>query len=555
MKLNSTIFITLAATVAGGLFSGCGRSDDSGKPAPIGVSTVEYVERAPGKPGGTLRISTPADTPTIDPHVALGGHWQGQLLFDSLVYLDDKGGITPWLAKSWTVSPDGKTYTFRLRDDVSFSDGAKFNAEAVLVNLDRIRDPATKAAVATAYVGPYVGGKVIDEFTVEVHLSEPYSPFLNYLATCYLGMLSPKAIREHPETLTERPIGSGPFVIESYVRNQGMRFVKRKDYNWAPDFIRHQGPAYLDRIELDFVPEEMSRYSALTAGQYDVTLDASWQNVAAIRADKSLVFANTVIKGFPVPAVIFNTQRPPFDDVRVRRAVALATDREGIAQMVGFGELSPKTDFLSSNSTYYDPAFKDALKTNLAEANRLLDEAGWTDRDAQGRRQKGGAVLSAEVLVSTTSVPGTIIVGVQSDVKKIGVDLRLINIPATQMLVKRNAGEYQAIVNTFWFMNTPDILYILFHSKQIITPDYIGQNYSRLSDPELDKLLTDARHAQDPAQLKALYSRAQQRLTELVPAVPLFENQVKTAHQAYVKGIIYDTSHTKPYFGTAWLDK
>ena len=550
MRVVAKMFVALTVLLAGLLASGC-----RGLEAQREAVRVDSFESERGRAGGTLRISVPADTPTIDPHVSLGGHWTGQLLFDSLVYLDDQGKITPWLAKSWEVSPDGKTYTFHLRDDVTFSDGAKFNAEAAKINLDRARDPATKTAVATAYIHPYVGGTVVDEYTFQAHLREPHSPFLNYLATCYLGMVSPKQIRERPQDLSEYPIGSGPFVLESYKRNQSMRFVKRKDYNWAPPFIRHQGPAYLDRIEADFVPESMSRYGSLDSGRHDLTLDAPWQNVAAIQADPELRFANTTIKGYPVPGIIFNTERYPFDDAKVRKAVALAIDRAGIAQAVGFGGLKLKTDFLSSNSAYYDPSFQNELKYDLARANRLLDEAGWTDRDAEGRRVKDGRPLAADVLVSTTSVPRTIIIAVQSDVKKIGLDLRIINMPTTQMLVRRNAGDYQAITNSFWFMNTPDILYILFHSKQIITETYIGQNYARLSDPELDRLLIEARHTLEPARLKELYSAAQRRLTEVVPSVPLFENQVKTAYHSYVKGLIYDTSHTKPCFTTAWLDK
>lgn len=546
------VIALLVALLLGVCACGC---DKRARGAQREAVRIDYFETERGRPGGTLKVSAPGDSPTLDPHVSLGGHWTGQLLFDSLVYLDDQGGITPWLAKSWDVSPDGKTYTFHLRDDVTFSDGAKFDAEAVKTNLDRARDPATKAAVATAYIDPYESGTVVDQYTFQAHLREPHSPFLNYLATCYLGMVSPKQIRERPQDLSEHPIGSGPFVIESYTRNSGIRFVKRKDYDWSPDFTRHRGPAYLDRIEVDFVPEELSRYKQLSSGKFDVTLDAPWQNVAAIQEDPALRFANTTIKGYPVPGIIFNTERHPFDDAKVRKAVALAIDREGIARAVGFGGLKLKTDYLSSNSSYYDPSYQDVLRYDPAGANRLLDEAGWTERDAAGRRVKNGRPLSAEVLVSTTSIPRTIIVAVQSDVKKLGIELRISNLPTTHMLVRRNAGDYQAIVNTFWFMNTPDILFILFHSKQVITETYIGQNYARLRDPELDQLLSDARHTREPERLQRLYSRAQQRLTEVVPSVPLFENQVKTAYHRYVKGIIYDTSHTKPSFTTAWLDK
>src|SRR5260221_160243 len=102
-----------------------------------------------------------------------------------------------------------------------------------------MRDPATKAAMTTAYIAPYIDGKVLDEYTFPANLREPYSAFLNVLAQSWLGMYSAKAIREKPKQLGESPVGSGPFLVESYTRQQGIRLVKRPDYHWSPPFLRH----------------------------------------------------------------------------------------------------------------------------------------------------------------------------------------------------------------------------------------------------------------------------------------------------------------------------
>jgi peptide/nickel transport system substrate-binding protein len=555
------------ALITATLLAACSGSDrPTAGSAPVSASVQngkpvypasDYAEQGKGVAGGTLRVSTALDTGTFDFHASAhtNAQWLGRLLYDNLVYLDDKGNISPWLAKSWEISPDGKTYTFHLRDDVTFSDGARFNAEAVKINFDHMRDPATKSPLAAAYIAPYADGKVLDEYTFQAHLSSPYTPFLNVLAQPYIAMESPKAIKENPKSLGEHPVGSGPFVLESYNRQQGARFVKRPDYHWAPQQVHHEGPAYLDRIDVDFVAEALIRYNSLAAGQYDLTIDAPPQNAAAIRADSELVFDNRMRTGVPFRGIAFNTTKAPFDDVRVRKAFALAVDRDGIAQIVGFGEYAPTTEYLSVVTKYYDPSFRDVLRYDPAKANALLDEAGWTGRDASGYRTRNGQRLSAEVLIGSTQISTPVYAAIQSDVKKIGFELIITQLPATQVTERRNAGEYQALYAGIWHTNTPDALYIVHHSNEITSSKRIGQNTSRLSDAQLDDALSKARESTDPNVLQQQYSRAQKRLIELVPAVPLYPSYSSIAYHRYVKGVVFDTSHNVPYAPSIWLDR
>ncbi len=523
----------------------------------LSYSPSDYWQKEEGKAGGTLRATVALDTNTFDVHAISHGNvqWLGRILYDGLVYQDEQGNISPWLAKSWEVSADGKVYTFHLRDDVSFSDGTPFNAEAVRVNLEHMRDPATKSPLAAAYIKPYKSGRIVDEYTFEATLSEPYSPFLDVLAQSWLGMISPRQIRENPRSIAEHPVGSGPFVLESYTRSQGANFVKRKDYNWAPPVTRHKGPAYLDRIELRFVPEAVIRYSSLQSGQSDFTLDAPPQNARAIRADPGLRFSSRVRKGNPTRSVTFNVERAPFDDIRVRRALALGIDRDGITWLNGFGEYLPKTDYLAANTRYYDPSFADALAYNAPEANRLLDKAGWTGRDAEGFRLKDGKRLAASLLISDSSAASSsVAVAMQSDLRKLGFDLAIEVVPAAIATDRRYAGDYQALGGGYWHTNTPDGLYILYHSHSITTPKLIGQNSSRLRDAELDEVLERARRSTDPAELQKLYSQAQRRLTELVPAVPSYESHHMIAYRSNVHGVFFDTSHNTPSFLGIWLE-
>ena len=516
---------------------------------------ADYQEQSRGVPGGVLRVTAAVDPASLDFQVGAQtpAKWLGRLIYDNLVYLDDKGAITPWLAKSWEVSPDGKTYTFHLRQDVTFSDGAPFDAEAVRANLARIRDPATKAAMTTAYIAPYVDGVVKDRYTFVAHLSEPYGPFLNVLAQSWLGMMSPKALKEHPKDLADHPVGSGPFLVSRYARQQGASFARRPDYHWAPDFVRHSGPAYLDRIEVTFMPEALTRYASLVAGQYDFTLDAPPQYAAALRREPDIVVNSRVNLGNPYRAITFNTSVAPFSDVRVRQAFARAVDREGIARLVGFGEYTPTTGFLSATTPYYDPHASAGIGYDPAAANRILDEDGWTGRDAEGYRTKNGQRLSASVVVAETATSGPVLIALQSDVRKIGFELRIEQVTAPQLVQRRTQNTYQATGPGIWHTNTPDGLYIVYDGRNISSPKFTGQNISRLSDPVLDDLLLKARRTSDPTQLAQLYSAAQARLAQVMPAVPLDENQSLMAYRREVNGVVYDTSHNTPFFTTAWI--
>lgn len=523
----------------------------------VTYSATDFYEPSPGRSGGTLRVSAASDAGSFDVHALSNGNiqWMGRILYDCLVYQDEQGNISPWLARSWDISEDGKTYTFHLRDDVTFSDGEKFNAQALQTNLEHMRDPATKSPLAAAYIAPYLGGKVIDDYTFEAHLREPYTPFLDVLAQSWLSMISPKQIREAPKTIAEHPIGSGPFLLQSYTRDQGAVFIKRPGYNWAPPVTRHKGEAYLDRIELSYVPEAMIRFTALESGQSDFALDAPPQNAAAIRANPNLVMRSRIRKGNPSRSMTFNVEQPPFDDVRVRRAVAKAIDREGLAWISGFGEYIAKADFLAANTRFYQPN-NDALAYDVKAANALLDDAGWTGRDAQGYRTKDGQRLKATLLsYDNPAFPASVSVAIQADLKKVGFEMPIEMLPLTRVTEKRYAGKFQALAGGYWHTNTPDGLFVLYHSQAISTDKIIGQNVGRFRDVELDRVLSAARQSRDPVELQALYGEAQKRLTETVPAVPSVESQVLTAYGRQVQGVIFDTSHNVPFFTSIWLDR
>jgi peptide/nickel transport system substrate-binding protein len=204
-------------------------------------STGTGTAKAAGTPvrGGTAIYAVDTEPVSWDVHVSsqdITGEIQRNV-FDSLVAEDADGVFHPWLASSWTVSSDLKTYTFDLRQDVKFTDGTAFDAQAVKVNFDRIVNPATKSDLAASLLGPYTGTTVVDAHTVKVEFSEPFAPFLQAASTAYLGFYSPAAISAHGASLGSGgavDVGTGPFTFTSYTKGESAVFARNPDYAWPP---------------------------------------------------------------------------------------------------------------------------------------------------------------------------------------------------------------------------------------------------------------------------------------------------------------------------------
>ena len=201
--------------------------------------------------GGTLVVGIDSQPATLDPHAstaAISYLIAAMQVTESLVYQLPDGRLVPWLAESYAISPDGKTFTFVLRGDVTFSDGAPLNAEAVKWNLDRIVNPSFKPGGAINALVGYAGTTVVNNRTVRIAFKEPYAPFLAYAAVGVLAMLSPKTTPGQGTDVAKRPVGTGPFTVSEYAAQDHITLVRNGAFNRREPWSDHQGPPYLDRI-------------------------------------------------------------------------------------------------------------------------------------------------------------------------------------------------------------------------------------------------------------------------------------------------------------------
>lgn len=521
------------------LLSACSKGNDSQNSA----SAV--------KKGGeiTFGAASPVAYDYLDPHVigSTSNFRVMRSIFDSLVVELDDHSIKPWLAESWTVSDDQKTYTFKLRKDIKFHDGTPFNAAAVKFNFDRIKDPKTKSFSAINLIGPYVSSDVVDEFTVKIILSEPFVPFLANISRPQVGILSPAAAEKFGDKLFQNPVGTGPFKLAKYVANVQVDLEKNPDYNWAPTGSKHNGPAYVDKITYKIVPEEATRLASLQSQQVLAIDTVPPQNVATIKTDKNLSYTQLDVQGVPYQWW-FNAEKAPWTDVKLRQAFISGLDIDSIVNSLYFGVQKRAWGVLSPTTFAQDKSLDNAWKPDVDKANKQLDELGWV-KGADGIRVKDGQRLVLKNIEPTGNSlkKQDIATIIQEQAKKLGVEV------ATKVL---NSGEYSEAVSKGNFDTKgesmtggdPDTLRTVFFTG-------VTSNFARLKDSQLDGWLLDANKEPDSKKREEIYKKIQQYVVkEKAYSLPIFIPTYSIANTKKLVDFRLDGAGL-PWFYDAWIDQ
>lgn len=455
------------------------------------------------------------------------------------------------------MSQDNLTYTFRIKPDVKFTDGTVLDADAIVYNFGRwfSDDPAKSNRNAKLYVKEYVKAiSAPDPLTLKIELARPYQPLLAVLSTYFFGILSPTALEKGPQEVCDRPVGSGPFYVEEWKRGQYVSLKRNPNYNSAPGTARHQGPAYVDGIVWKFLKDNTLRYGSLVAGESDAIYDVPavyWKEAQA----KYHVIQD-VTGGTPTRLQL-NTSRPPFDDVRVRQAFAQVSERQKAVEVAFHGSIPYNGNgALSQSSPEHVAALQDSWPRNLDEANRLLDAAGWTGRDANGIRQKDGQPLTIRVLYGAgtlLSADSTLVLQIlQDQAREAGFEVELQPIPAADWLAGkgRDPALYEA-QPAYWVASSAEILKISWKPDEngVANPN----NGSRFQSPELWELIRTADATFDDARRLALYQDAQKLIVDQAAVVGLFPLTVTIASQPKLRDVWISSPVSEPVFHDAWF--
>ncbi len=505
----------------------------------ISAAQPLYAAEQPQQ-GGNLTWGVETEPSTLNPQ--LNGQDKTELLlraaYESLQARKADGSYIPWLAKGITVSEDGKTYTIKLRDDVKFSNGEKFNANAVAENFRHLGDPAYSAGTSIGVFGTRIDSITTpDDATVVVTLKEVYSPFLSFASS--LKLISPSSWKS-PQLKSggTEIIGTGPFILKRYEKGQQIEFVRNPDYNWASANAAHQGPAYLNSVTYRFLPESSVRTGALLSGQVDVIEGISGNDAGEFKSNPDFTYQHALNTGTPY-SLFLNVKYGPTEELKVRQALLQGLDVGPILQSIYRGQRTRVWGITSPIDPLYYNGLEGKYGNNPQLANKLLDEAGWTTKGVDGIRTKDGKPLTIEIIQSQATVRDqrdVLLQALQAQARqKLGVDLQIRYVDAGTYTEVRNNGKFGSIANS----NTPtDGIDIENHYLPINAGGAI--NYSRTDAPEIIPLLKGAWQTQDNAKRKDFYAQLQHfAVLQQALAIPLYEPEDQIAAATYVHGITF----------------
>jgi len=486
-------------------------------------------------PGGELRVGMQTDPVGLDPHITNATATRNMLenVYDTLVMFDASLQIVPSLAESWTTSDDGLTWTFTLRDGVAFHDGTPLAASDVVYSIGRIVDPDVASprsddfAVVASIEAP-------NPRTVVMTLSEPFAPLLSKLAQSLNVIVSEAAVERYGD-LQEQVIGTGPFRFVEYLPQTRMVLERNEDY-WGTDANGNALP-YLDGIRFIFYPDPTARTTAIQTGNVDFIEYVPAADVETLRTDPNVAVVGGLSANFR--SIYFNVERPPFDDVNVRRAMSFAIDEQAVVDLALFGTGGvPATGTTVPASNYYGVAESPYVGRDVEAASEALAASAYPDG------------FEFDLYVTSTydflRTPAEVI---QANLAEIGITTNIVAEDWSIYLPRVLEGDFAATLLGESGQSDPDdFLFNVFYTGN-------GGNLGHYSNVELDALLEQGRQVSDQEERRAVYRQAQQLILDEAPHVFLFHSSQFEALRSDVRGFEHFPNTSYLGLRTTWLDR
>jgi peptide/nickel transport system substrate-binding protein len=405
---------------------------------------------------------------------------------------------------------------FHLRRDVRWHDGRPLTAEDVKFTFDLAKDTVTGSLLASAFLADVAAAQVVDSFTIRFSFTRPHAQALEDfwwapLPKHLLEGVPPADMRNAP--FNRSPVGSGPFRFVEWRANERLVIERNPDF---PEGLG--GPAAAQRVVFRIVPEASTLLTELLTGGVHIDIPVMPDQVEQIRSSADLeLFA---FPGRTVYYIGWNNARPPFDDARVRRGLALAVDREEIieALLAGQGELAEST------IPPWSPSHPDLapLPYDTAAAAALLREAGWTDSNGDGVRDRNGVPLRFTMLTSDDALRRAVVEVLQSQLRRVGADVQVRVTEFQTMLEQHRGREFEAVF-TNWVLDNFQVAsspFALFHSSQADVAN--SSNRSSVRNPQLDEIMARGVAATDPDVARGAWNAFTQLVQEEQPVTFMF---------------------------------
>ena len=457
-----------------------------------------------GGASGALVAAIAGEPDQLDPHKT-SAYFSFEVLenvFDTLVEPDADLQMRPALARSWEVSPDQLTWTFRLRPGVTFHDGSPLTADDVVFSYRRIIDEQLTNADKFAAVTEV---RAVDPLTVQLRVRQPTPNLLTNIGG-FKGMAIVSRANVESGRIATHPVGTGPFAFASQRSGDSITLTANPDY-WG-------GAPRIPGVTFRFISEASTALSALQAGEVDWTDSVPTQRVAQLRDDDSVHLAVTASNDYWYLAL--NEAHPPWNDVRARQAVAYGIDRDAIVQSTSYGTAVANQLAIPRGNPWYAPY--DRYRHDPDTARRLLDEAGVGDVDLD--------------MLVTSEYPETVTAAqvIADNLAPLGITVRIRTVDFATWLDEQNAGNFDMLMMGWLGIIDPDDFYYAQHHTNG------SSNAQRFSDPEVDRLLDDGRVQTDPAARYEDYRRAATIIADKVSYLYLYNPSVIQAWTPALSG-------------------
>lgn len=536
MKKEIFKFI-LGVTVISSLLSGCGSDKDNS--AAVKNTTAEPVKKK------ELTFVNYRDIRDLNPHLYAGEMYAQEMLYETLVNITEKG-YEPCLAESWTISEDGKIYTFNIRKGVTFSDGTVCDAKAIKANFDAIIENKSRHTWLEM-MQLLESVDLIDDYTIQIKMSKPYYPMLTELGvTRPFAMISPKAMKDgSTKNGVNAYIGTGAYILKDFVTDEYAVFEANENY-WGkvPE---------IKKIIVKVIPDNQTRILALEKGEIDLIFGKNMIDADAINKYKSSEkFTTALSEPTSTRQIVLNTSNGILRDKSVRHALQYATNKQAISDGVFYG-LEKPADTLFSKTIPYSNIDLKPYEFSMEKAAETLDQAGWLKND-KGIREKDGQKLQLSLLYNSDSVTEKIISEyLQSEYKKIGVEISIAGEEEQSYRDKMKTGNFDMVFNICW--GTPyDPQSSLAAMRQPVYGDYAAQ--LGLEDKkEIDEAITKILVSTDEKERQDLYTFVLTRLHEDAVYIPLTYECNKAIYNSALKGVNFTQTQYEVPFADMYFEK
>jgi peptide/nickel transport system substrate-binding protein len=536
-KLLSVLCIVMALSL---VLTACATSDTGG-----GEEAGGEVSAEGGASEGEVTTITIADAlqPSsldIATEYEAAAMATNRVVYERLVQYDkDSTKIVPELATSWEVSDDGMEWTFHLREGVKFHDGTPFNSEAVKYSFDRVLEINQGPAWMLSSIDKI---ETPDEYTVKFYLSEPFSAFLPVLANIWgTGIVSPTAVQENEvdgdmgqEYMQNHMIGTGPYKFVEWSHGEYIKLERNEDY-WGGWDSNAEGKV-IDEVIIKFITEPATQRLMLEQGDVDIAMNIAVDDIADVANGEGITLISK--PSLMATYIRFNVTKPPLDNLKVRQAIRLALDYDGVINQIMNGYAVQMQGPASIGLLGHNDDLP-VYKQDLAKAKELLKESGvetpftleYVYETGQEDRRMVGELL-------------------QANLAELGINLEIHTLP-WESLWGRVSSEDQSetpdlTANGWWpdYADVQNFLYPMYHSSQW-PPNSL--NIGFYGNPEVDALLDQALAESDDEARYELYREAQALIDSDAPDMDLYQKSMNIMLRDWVKGYVYNPIYTEAF--------